>query len=170
MIHPVINSIALFLVPLVLACGASSALASQDQDTKTIDNFIAKQAQRLRGEEYAEARKVASGDLTHDGVAETVVLYTIEGQNGSNNYVQYLAVFTTGKGGLVAVTTTPVGGKLARSVELTSIADNTVQLATLSYGPNDGACCPSIKGTTKFILTGKTLREQKRSATRRQHK
>jgi hypothetical protein len=162
--------IPLFLVPLILACSALSALAGQDQDTRTIDKFIAKQAQRLRGEEYGEARKVASGDLTHDEVAETVVLYTIEGQNGSNNYTQYLAVFTRSKGKLVALTNTPAGGKLARSVELTSVSDRAIQLETLSYGPNDGACCPSIKGTTRFILVGKTLREQKRGARRGQHK
>jgi hypothetical protein len=60
----------------------------QDQDAAAIDRFIARQAQRLRGEEYREARKVASGDLTRDGVPETVVLYMIEGQGGTNNYVQ----------------------------------------------------------------------------------
>ena len=106
--------------------------------------------------------KVVSGDLTHDGVAETVVLYTIEGQGGSNNYVQYLAAFTRGKGGLVAVAHTVVGGKSARSIELKSVDNNAIQLETLSYGPNDASCCLSIKGTTRFVLAGKRLREQKR--------
>jgi hypothetical protein len=133
----------------------------QDQNTRSMNAFIAKHARQSRGEEYKEARKVISGDLTHDGVAETVVLYTIEGQNGGNNHVQYLAIFAPGKTGLVVVTYVDVGGKLSRSVELTSVDNNLIQLATLSYAPDDGACCPSIKGTTQYKLVKKTLREQK---------
>jgi hypothetical protein len=154
----------LALITFILVYGAASASALQDQDTKAIESFIAKQAERLRGEEYSEARKVATGDLTRDGVAETAVLYTIEGQGGSNTYVQYLAVFARGKGGLVAVTNTAVGGKTSRSVDRISVNNNAIQLATLSYGPNDPSCCPSLKGTTRFVLVGKTLREQKRGA------
>src|ERR1044072_2506374 len=97
-------------VSLVVTLSAVKGLPLQDKATSTIDNYIERQAQRQRGEEYREARKVTVGDLTNDGVAETVVLYTIEGQSGSNNFVQYLAVFTRGKGGLVALTNTPVGG------------------------------------------------------------
>ena len=162
--HLAVKIISLTLVTCVLASGALRAAALQDQDAATIDAFIAKQAERLRGEEYRDARKVASGDLTHDGVAETVVLYTIEGQNGSNNYVQYLAVFARGKGGLVEVTHTAIGGKMRRSIELKSVEDNAIQLETLSYGPKDASCCPSVKGTTRYGLVGKMLREQKRGA------
>jgi hypothetical protein len=133
-------------------------------EEKAIDAFIAKEARRLWGEEYREARKVASGDLTHDGVAETVVLYTIEGQNGSNNYVQYLAVFAAGKGGAVAITHTEVGGKSNRSIEDVSVVANAIQLTTLNYGPRDASCCPSIKGKARYVLVGNRLREQKRPA------
>lgn len=168
--HPITKIIPLFFVSFVLTCGALTAFAAQDQDTQAIDNFIAKQAQQLRGEEHKDAREVASGDLTHDGVAETVVLYTIEGMNGSNNYTEYLAVFTRSKNGLVPVTNAPVGGKLRRDVELTVVFENAIQLATLNYAPNDGACCPSLKGTTKYILAGKILREQKPRAVKGRRK
>src|SRR5437016_3586937 len=84
--HHAVKFTSPILVTFVLASGALSASAWQDPDAATIDAFIARQAERLRGEEYRDARKVATGDLTHDGIAETVVLYTIEGQNGSNNY------------------------------------------------------------------------------------
>jgi hypothetical protein len=148
------------IITLVLLCLVSSASRAQDADTATIDNFIARQAKREQGEEYREARKVVSGDLTHDGQPETVVLYTIEGQRGSNLYLQYLAVFVLRKGKLAPLTHDGVGGKSARAVELTAIENNSILLDTLNYGPKDGACCPSIKGTTRYVLSGARLHEQ----------
>ena len=140
------------------------ASARQDEDAAAIDTFIARQARRERGEEYREARKIVTGDLTHDGAPETVVLYTIEGQRGRNLYVQYLAVFTRHKGKLSALTRTEVGGKSVRSVELTSVEDDAILLATMGYAPKDASCCPSVKGATRYVLSGRTLREQKQRA------
>lgn len=145
---------------LPLLWASPVAFAWQDQDTATIDTFIAHQARLARGEEYKEARKVMTGDLNHDGIADVAVLYTIEGQNGSNNYVQYLAVFLRTKDALVPVAHIGTGGKSNRSVELTSIDDNIIHLATLSYGPKDASCCPSIKGKTHYILIGRRLQEK----------
>ncbi len=65
------------------------------------------------------------------------------------------------------MTHTEIGGKSVRSVELTSVDNNAIQLETLSYGPKDASCCPSIKGTTQYVLAGKTLREQKRRVRKR---
>jgi len=137
--------------------------ARQDQDTAVIDAYIAAQARRERGEEYKEVRKVVSGDLTHDGVPETVVLYTIEGQRGTNLSIQYLAVFVRQDGKLTALTHADVGGrgKAARGIELKAVEDNSILLDTLNYGPKDAACCPSVKGKTRYILSGKVLQEQK---------
>src|SRR5262249_53664273 len=95
--HTMKNTLCVAII-LVLSWAVSTAHAIQDQDTAAIDAFIARQARQARGEEYKEARKVATGDLNHDGVADTAVLYTIEGQGGSNNYMQYLAVFIFEKG------------------------------------------------------------------------
>jgi hypothetical protein len=142
-------------------CSGGIASGYQDADRVVIDTFIARQAHRQRGQEYGEARKVIAGDLTHDGVPETVVLYTIEGQRGSNLYVQYLAVFVRHKGTLSALTHADVGGKSVRSLELRSIEENSIFLDTMNYGPKDAECCPSVKGTTRYVLSGKILREQK---------
>src|SRR5262245_4690398 len=133
----------------------------QYQDAASISSFIARQASRERGDEYPDARKIMAGDLNGDGVKEAVVLYTIESQRGSNNYIQHLAVFTHRKGKLVAIAQTAVGGKSWRSVELSSVEAEKVQLETLSYAPKDASCCPSIKGTTSYALVGQTLRERK---------
>jgi hypothetical protein len=150
----------IFLVFLVFHQGAIAS-ATQDGDAAAIDAYIARQAHQERGEEYREARKVITGDLTRDGAAEAVVLYTIESQGGSNLHIQYLAVFVRKHGKLSALTHADVGGKSARQVELKSIEENSILLDTMSYGPKDAQCCPSVKGTTRYILSGKILREQK---------
>ena len=137
------------------------ALTVHGQVPSAIDSFIRKQAKQEHGEEYQAARSVVVADLNGDGVPDTTVLYTIEGQNRSNNYVQYLAVFLGSKAGLVPAAHTAVGGKNSRSVELKTVHGSTIHLATMDYAPNDPSCCPSVKGETAFVLTGGTLKEEK---------
>jgi hypothetical protein len=153
--------ITLMFALLAIMLGMSALVSSaQNRDTAVITGFISKQATQEGGEEYKKARKVVKGDLNRDGVTDLAVLYTIEGQNGSNNYVQYLAVFTRNKDGLVPVVHTVVGGKTNRSVGLKSIKNNVISFKTLSYEPNDASCCPSKKGTTSFVLVNSELKEQ----------
>jgi hypothetical protein len=151
------------LVLAILVLGFSSfTAAAQSVGAGVIDKFIAQQAARENGSEPDGIRKVVTGDLNHDGTSDTAVLYTIEGQNGSNNYVQYLAVFLTRKGRLVYAAHTPVGGKNRRAMELTSIKDNLMFLDTTGYGKRDPSCCPTIKGTTRYALVGNKLTEMRR--------
>ena len=148
-----------FTLLLLLFCVSPSASFSQDSDTALIDNFISKQAAREAGEEYKDARKVIEGDLNNDSTADLAVLYTIEGQHGTNNHVQYLAVFVRVKGQLVPVTHTVVGSKSYRDVELGSINKGVILLKTLKYAPQDAACCPSKKGSTRYVLVKRKLKE-----------
>ncbi len=136
--------------------------SAQDQDKAAIDKFILNQATREHGEEYPDARKVVSGDLNGDGAPETVVLYTIEGQNGTNNHIQYLAVFKRVNGQLVPMTHVDVGSKSYRDVELDSITNGVINLTTMRYGKNDPACCPSLKGKAWFRLVKGTLQVVRR--------
>jgi hypothetical protein len=150
-------------ITIVLFWVNPCALVAQNQDEATIDSFITCQAHRERGEEYKDARKIILGDLNHDGIPDTAILYTIESQGGTNNYIQYLAVFVRSKGALVAAGCAKVGGKLYRSVDLTSVDDNTIHLSTMSYLRKDAACCPSEKGETHYVLRGHKLRELKKA-------
>jgi hypothetical protein len=139
---------------------ATGLCAAQDPDATTIDGYIARQARQERGEEYKDARKIVSSDLNNDATPETVVLYTIESQRGSNNYIQYVAVFVRRNGKLAPLTRTEVGGKTTRAVESIAVDHKTIQLDILDYGPKDPSCCPTIKGKTRYILVGRRLREQ----------
>ncbi len=151
------------LVFVALAAGVAASVCCAAEpsaaDRVAIDAFIAAQARRERGEEYRDARKIVIGNLREDAEAQTVVLYTIESQGGSNNYVQYLAVFVHQRRGLAALTHAEVGGKSVRAVELSGIEHGGIVLATLGYAPKDASCCPSVKGSTRYVLVGRILRE-----------
>jgi hypothetical protein len=153
------KNVLMFIMPVILTSTSSFASPKQNQDTAVIDEFISKQATQEGGEEYEDARKVMAGDLNRDGVPDLAVLYTIEGQGGTNNYVQYLAVFIRARGALAPVTHTVVGGKLNRDVELESIRKNVIFFKTRNYGPKDAACCPRKKGATRFALVHRRLKE-----------
>ena len=150
----------LTVLMLILFSGLTSQIVAQSDDKTVIDRYIAGQAKRERGEEPDGIRKTIEGDLNHDGVSDVAVLYTIEGQGGSNNYIQYLAVFIRKKAGLVFVARSPVGGKNRREIEITSIKDNAMLFDTTAYGPRDPSCCPTIKGHTKYVLVGNKLVEK----------
>jgi hypothetical protein len=151
---------------LLVVCPGGIASTYQNDDDAAIDAYIARQAQRERGQEYREARKVVVGDLTHDNVPETVVLYTIEGQRGTNRHTQYLAVFSRQNGQLKPITHAAMGSKSVGGVKLRSVEDESIVLDTLSYAAKDAECCPSIPGSTRYVLSGRTLREQKKGASK----
>jgi hypothetical protein len=147
---------------ILLLAIASLTAGARSENLTVINKFIAAQAKREGGEEPDGVRKTIEGDLNHDGNADVAVLYTIEGQGGSNNYVQYLAVFIRTKTGLVFAASRPVGGKNRRNVDLTSIKNEVMYLDVMDYAKTDGSCCPSIKGATAFILMGRQLIEKHR--------
>lgn len=150
------------LLTLVLIAGASSLNAlAQSDDKAVIDKYIAGQAAKERGEEPDGVRKVVEGDLNRDGIADIAVLYTIEGQDGSNNYVQYVAVFLRKSGKLMFAARSAAGGKNRRAIEITAIKNNAVLLDTTAYGPRDPSCCPTLKGKTKYVLAGAKLVEKR---------
>ena len=149
----------ILLILVIVLFTPSLAFPTQNQDLTVVDQFISKQAKQEEGEEYADARKMMVGDLNRDGVPDVAVLYTIEGQNGTNNYLQYLAVFVRTKSKLVSAAHTVVGGKLNRDVDLQSIKNNVIRFKTLSYRASDPASTPSRKGTARFVLLKRRLRE-----------
>jgi len=152
------------LATFILISVASLLRCTIVQDYPVVDKFIAAQAKREHGEEPEGIRKAVTGDLNHDGLSDLAVLYTIEGQNGSNNYIQYLAVFVQTKNGFVHASHRSVGGKNWREIEIKSVSDDLINLDTTDYGEKDPSCCPTIKGSTHFILAGRVLKEKKKAS------
>ena len=132
---------------------ASSAPAPQDLalDERVIDDAIAISAGSNAGEEYRDARKVATGDLNGDGADDAAAVFTIE-DGAQNTSTQFLAAFTRqGDGALKFASTRSVGGT-GNVVDGISIEDGAIQLKTLTQGPDDADCCPSVVGKVEFLL------------------
>ena len=134
---------------------------SQDNGVAAVKTFISHQAKTLHGEEYEEARKIVRGDINGDGKEDIVVLYTIEGFGGGNNYHQYLAVFLANGATFRHAADSVVGGKLFRDVDLTSVTGSTINLDTKGYRKNDPACCPSVASKTRYRFAANKLTETK---------
>ena len=126
-----------------------------------VNRFIKSQESRSRGTEYAEGRKIVTGDLDNDGSPDIAVLYTLEGAHGGNDYNQYLAVFLSVNGKCVYKVHRRVGGRFERNMDLKSIENGKVLFDTLEYLPKDPSCCPSKKGSTQFMFSEGKLVETK---------
>ncbi len=97
--------------------------------------------------------------MNGDGRNDAVVLYTLEGFDESNLYLQYLAVFVSRGGVLRYVTHRIVGGKGRRSLELDGVSGGKILLKTKEHRPGDASCCPSKKGRARFVLDKRKLKE-----------
>jgi len=144
---------------ICLVCAAALAAAGQRDDDAVISKFIASQESYENGHEAKDYRTVLRGDLNHDGVPDAAVLYTLEGANGTNNYVRHLAVFLRTNGTLVPTAHAVVGGKNYRAIVMKAIQDNAILCDTTDYASNDPTCCPTIKGSTRYLLDGDKLKE-----------
>lgn len=140
---------------------SSHSVYAKSNDKVIVEAFIKQHAKQQGGKEYKKARVLAAGDINHDGKADLVVSYSIEGAGGSNGFDQYLAVFSRLKKTIKPVTQIRVGGELERHVNAVSIKNNYIELSTLSHDENDARCCPSIAGKTYYVLSDGQLQEHK---------
>jgi hypothetical protein len=114
--------------------------------------WIASHAQRVHGQAPRETRKSCEGDITGDGHTDVVVIYSIEGVGGGNDWTQYATVLTSAPQGYGATLPKEVGGKGVRTVEGCAIAGTTVELDVKTHGPQDASCCPSVAGKARFAF------------------
>lgn len=139
-----------------------TATPDQAAFTKLVDDEIEKQ---LKDEDLVKgdksSRQTLFGDLDGDGDKDAAVSYGFEYKEG-NNYGFALMVFVRDDGDFKFAADEVIGGKLNRSAEMKSIADGKINFDTLEYAPNDGSCCPSIKGKTAYVLQKNKLIEVKK--------
>jgi hypothetical protein len=135
---------------VLLTTGFVKNLCAQSYEKTVIDRFISRQADDEEAEEYKEARKILRGDVNGDRLVDVVVLYTLEGSQGSNNYLQYIAVFVTKGRSIVYAAHDVVGGKNTRGIRLRSVAGSRINLDTVIY--KNGNCCAGRKVKAVLVL------------------
>lgn len=114
--------------------------------------WIASHAARVKGQAPKDTRKSCEGDVNGDGHSDVVVIYSIEGVGGGNDWTQYATVLTSAPQGYGATMPKEVGGKSVRAVEGCTVNGTTVELELKTYGPKDGSCCPSVPGKARLTF------------------
>jgi hypothetical protein len=146
-----VTMMATILVALSVATAGAEAPAPAAAMWQGYANaWIASHAQRVKGTAPKDTRKSCEGDLNGDGHGDVVVIYSIEGVGGGNDWTQYATVLTSTPQGFGASTPKEVGGKSVRAVDGCTIAGTAVTLDLKTYGPKDGSCCPSVPGTASY--------------------
>lgn len=109
-------------------------------DAATWDGFanawIASHAMRVKGKAPNDRRLSCEGDLNGDGQSDYVVVYTIVGVGGGDDWTQYATALTAAPQGYAATTPIAVGSKADGAVERCRIASAAVELHTEAH-PNE---------------------------------
>jgi hypothetical protein len=165
------------LLTLLIMLSSVPAISAENQ---TLDRAIDSLVEALRDTDAAEHRKARQVHYVSGKNEIALVLFTIEGFNGGNNYTSYLAAFepswafdrSKGKAQqrnaddirkYRLVGYSPIGGKGWRSVDFTNISveKRQVTLPTKEYVSGDPMCCPSKNGTAIYKVENRQLVEVK---------
>lgn len=144
---------------LVLGLGRAEAQPASAGWQGFANAWIASHAARLKGTAPKESRKSCEGDVNGDGHGDVVVVFTVEGVGGGNDWKQYATVLTSTGQGYGATMPNEVGSKSLRAVERCTISGATVELDLKTYGPKDAACCPSVPGKARYTFAKGVLGE-----------
>jgi len=136
---------------------AAGQTGSSTTPGQALDKTITEQV-RLRinyggGTEYREGRKTIESDFNHDGSRDAVVLYSIEGAGGGNAAVQTLQLFLGNQGSYLAQGSTIVEGV----ADITLGGDGSILVHSLTHGPDDADCCPSVRSSARYRVEGNQL-------------
>lgn len=118
---------------------------------KRLESFISAKAAELGGREYCQFRIYeALHDIDGDGVEDFLVVFSVEGAGGGNDFTQFLGVFPSGSHW--APSALEVGGRGTRQIEKIEVQGREIHLRTLEYAERDPMCCPSRHGEATFVL------------------
>ena len=147
---------------LVAAAWAASGAAFAEPTCRTaspeVERVVAGKARELAMTEHCQFRRYdALDDVDADGKEDFVVLFTLEGPNGANRHVSFLALFPSSAPDRPAAVVR-TGERGQRDPVDVRVERGRIVLATLEYRPGDPMCCPSGKGRIVYLWKDGRLR------------
>jgi len=130
---------------------AASPAAGQSRD-RLLKDAMDRIAREEKASVYGPFARNARRDLDGDGVPDRVVLFTIEGMGGGNNYWFFLGVQLSGSGWRPI--TEPIGGKLNRMPVSVRVEGRTIVVPMREWTETDPGCCPTRAAVARFRLRG----------------
>lgn len=144
----------------LLAPSAVSAQAEADPlatldsaQRRAVKAFLARHSTPREG--GAQPTQVLLADMDGDGHAELVLLWIFLGPTFAHSHV---AVFTSSAAGWRDRAHADVLGQ----AQGMSIKGNEIRIASLTLGPNDGRCCPSVKAIQRLRWSAGKITSQRR--------
>jgi hypothetical protein len=139
-------------VPLALLVLAGPGAPTCKTADPRVETLIARQARAYHGVEYCQFRLYHTiDDLDGDGRDDFVLVFSLEKNDGSNDSVQYLAVFLSSRAWKPLVL--KVGRRGERFIDDIDVDDDgTLVLSTSEYERDDPICCPSGDGELRFRI------------------
>ena len=147
---------------ICLAAAVPLGFSKETPHNATVERYVNRRATKEGGS--ANIIQIVRGDLDNDGDADTVANYGVEGIGGGNLSRLYIAVFLNSKGKLSFKTETAAGVAgtgSGRLLNVRAVENGNVLCDTFEFLPDDGACCPSVKGVASFVLKRGKLLESK---------
>jgi hypothetical protein len=124
--------------------------------SKAIANYTAA-LDKDGGAENSDLRQVVRLDLNNDDVPDAAVLYVIEGEGGAQAGYTYIAGFFNENGKWRAARDrTQIGGAIE---SMTFLKPGIVSVDTLTVGPDDPDCCPSVSDHSQYVWNGEKFVE-----------
>jgi len=118
-----------------------------------IKAYVKKRAAREGGAPYISA--LVRGDIDGDSKEDVFIAYAVEGMGGGNFSLLFQALFLNDGKRLVFRAERPNGSfgtAQGKSYIPRKIEKGRVICETDEYGPDDGVCCPSIKGEGEILF------------------
>ena len=141
-------------VHAVSAPVVAAPVAGQPDEALTfaINGVIAAEIAKEGGDEFTESRQVIYVDLNGDAQPDAVALFTIEGQGGGNGSYQSLAGFYRSGAGWAYQGHSGVYGA---ATDIKPAGPQRVAVTTLTSGPDDPRCCPSVESVEGYNWNGR---------------
>ena len=92
------------------------------------------------------------GILPGDPRPVVAASYSFEGCGGGNNWTATFGVFAVEGGGFRRLPEDRSAPSRPDVVERVRVADGRITVEGLSYGPDDGRCCPSLRRQAAYAL------------------
>lgn len=107
---------------------------------------------------------ITRGDIDGDGDSDAIVDYSLQGIGGGGNFsLCFQALFLREKKGLLFKSEKPngtFGTAKGRTLSVKTIKKGLAFCDYVEWAPDDGVCCPSIKGETTLLYKNGKLIDQ----------
>lgn len=163
--------LAFFALILISSMAAVAAPSRKLPIEKEVERLVALFSDGV-AVEYPKSRHIEFGKIFGSEREDAIVLFSIEGFEGSNYHAEYLAFFESIEKTTVAgkptrpfrlIAVTQIGGKRWRSFDGEGIKFGTgwVRLSGKKYGHEDADCCPTVPIQVTFCVKDGFISESK---------